>query len=65
MIRKFLLAIGVIQKKYFDNGKTLMKRINPYNPLSYVLIAIVLVLALFWIGINGIIENLENPFKWQ
>lgn len=64
-MRKFLLAIGVLQKKRFDGYKTPRRRINPYNPLSYIVIAITLVIAVFWIGVEGIKENSYNPFKWQ
>lgn len=67
-MRKFLLSIGVFQTKTikklgFESYK--LNRLNPYNPFSYILIAITLVLSLFWMGIKGIIENWRNPFKWQ
>jgi hypothetical protein len=46
------------------------RRINPYNPLSYVAILVLNIFSIFYqmglAAINVIIEIFEdNPFKWH
>ncbi|OCB72829.1 hypothetical protein [Flavobacterium crassostreae] len=42
-------------------------RINPYNPLSYILIPITLIVGIFCFGFIGFWKeaDLRNPFKWN
>jgi hypothetical protein len=67
-MRKFLKSISVIQERTHKDAlgcKHTKRRVNPYNPLSYIVIVLILVIALFWIGVVGIKDNSYNPFKWQ
>ena len=59
MLIKVLKVLLIIQQK---NKK---RRINPYNPLSYAVIAIAIFSAFFYFAIKGINKEKNNPFKWQ
>lgn len=68
-MRKILEFLCVIQKKKVKDTSGFhrnMLRINPYNPLSYVVVLLVPVVALVLFGIAGMWKEieLENPFKW-
>jgi hypothetical protein len=59
---------GIIQEKQFkdDEGYLYKKRrVNPFNPLSYIFIIILIVISVFLFGIVKLIEENENPFLWQ
>jgi hypothetical protein len=46
---------------YFD-----AYRFNPYNPLSYIIVIIYLIVGVVMFGFVGILKNdLDNPFKWN
>jgi thiosulfate reductase cytochrome b subunit len=61
-MRKILILLGIVQKH--KNGK---RRLNPYNPLSYITILSVLIIGTILFGILGIKEQIDgvNPFKWN
>ena len=41
-------------------------RLNPYNPLSYLLIPIVLVVGIIMFGFIGIWNEIDaKPFRWH
>jgi hypothetical protein len=42
-------------------------RLNPYNPLSYILIIIVIIIGMLMYGFVGFFEETKNynPFKWD
>ena len=40
-------------------------RMNPYNPLSYVLIVISVPILFLLFGIVGLYKEAKNPFKWD
>jgi len=70
-MRRFLKYIFVLQEvsnKDRKIGKGFAKafRLNPYNPLSYVVLVLVLVIGLFMFGFKGFGQetDLRNPFKW-
>ena len=78
MIRKFLKFIWVIQEKDSemivtrkkDFTKHLYKRkyrrVNPFNPLTYLVILITIVVGVFMFGLVGFKKEIgSNPFKWQ
>jgi len=71
---KILKQLRVIQE--IDNTKRMdklgrgffvAKRLNPYNPLSYILIVLVLLASLIMMGVLGFINQVKakNPFKWD
>ncbi len=73
-MRKFLKRIGVIQE--YDNQKNKIKkgrgffksyRINPYNPLSYIVVILIFIFGIIFFGIIGFWKQTDssNPFKWN
>lgn len=77
MIKKLFKAIFVLQevsneerhkqglerlgKGYFNSY-----RLNPYNPLSYIIALITLIIAIILYGFMGVWEKSDgNPFKWN
>lgn len=80
-IREFLLSIHVLQIKEVEVTLTIKDglerkvlgfrkwhRVNPYNPISYVVVLLMLVLGFLLFGIIGMwkeVDWLKNPFKWQ
>lgn len=62
-MRALLKRLQVIQtSKKFPKAY----RINPYNPLSYITIIVLLIVALVCFGAVGMWKELDlrNPFKW-
>ncbi len=61
-MRKMLIAIKVISVR---NDKR--KRLNPYNPLTYVTIICILIVSLLMFGFIGMWREIDykNSFKWQ
>jgi len=43
------------------------KRLNPYNPLSYIALFVIVLSALICFGIIGMWKEMDNhnPFKWN
>lgn len=67
-MRKLLERLYVIQKKtYMDKyGTHTLKRLNPYHPLTYIVIPLYYALAIAMYGFVGHKENMDsNFFKWQ
>lgn len=75
-MRKFLKFILVIQEKRIESkhgnkkiGKIFRTyhRINPYNPLSYISIVIIVLVGILMFGFIGVWKevDLKNPFKWS
>lgn len=63
-MRKLLIALKIIQEKKIKDpfGHTRKKyRLNPYNPLTYVLILCSFVIGLFAFGFCGI----WNEVNWS
>lgn len=61
---KILKKLNVIQEKI--EGKR-YRRINPWNPLSYITIVLTFVVGIVCFGVIGFWKELdiENPFKWK
>jgi hypothetical protein len=56
------------EKEYSDSYGTWIKfRINPFNPLTYVVIILGLLMGLIMFGIIGMWREIDtkNPFKWS
>jgi hypothetical protein len=70
MIRKILKLLLIVQerkKKDAFNRTQIQRRINPYNPLSYIFFLLALIIGIFAFGIVGLLEEFEvhNEFKWR
>jgi membrane protein insertase Oxa1/YidC/SpoIIIJ len=78
MIRKLLETLLIIQ--VLDNEERYNKglerlgqgyfkayRINPYNPLSYLFLAIIIPIGILLFGVIGFPKEVvtKNPFKWD
>jgi hypothetical protein len=63
-IRKLLLFLNITQEIITKSGFT-RKRLNPYNPLSYIIYIIVVLLFGLKLFITSIVSALSfNPFKY-
>jgi hypothetical protein len=71
--RNILKKIKVIQEVDNKNrnpqlGKGFSKaiRLNPYNPLSYIVIVFMFLIGIIMFGVVGIWKEVDrkNPFKW-
>ncbi len=74
MFRKILKYLWILQEVDQENKKEKLgrgfftaRRINPYNPLSYIALIIILVVGLLMFGFVGFWKetDLRNPFKWD
>lgn len=73
-VLKILKYIWVLQEVSNINREPILgrgfrtaKRFNPYNPLSYVTVIILLIVALLMLGFYGMWKEVDyqNPFKWH
>lgn len=68
-MRKLLERLYVMQKKtYMDKYGTIrtLKRLNPYHPLTYIVIPMYYALAIAMYGFVGYKQEMDsNFFKWQ
>jgi len=63
-MRNVLRKLWIIQDSKIN--KKIRTRLNPYNPLSYLTIVLVIVVGVLLFGFMGIFDEIEmrNPFKW-
>ena len=75
-MRKLLLTLKILQKvdnekrtkqglKRLGDGYFNAYRLNPYNPLSYIIVIVAIPIHLLLFGIMGSLEGYNNPFKWD
>ena len=75
-MRKLLQLLKIVQivsnEERHKNGlKRLGKgyfkayRLNPYNPLCYVIIIVAIPIFILSYGVIGVFEKMYNPFKWD
>lgn len=72
-MRKLLKLIWVIQERenhkvYSNlNCRYIEKRMNPFNPLTYISILIIFLVGLLMFGVIGFWSevDLRNPFRWR
>jgi hypothetical protein len=70
-IRKILMFLNVIQfTKELPSHKMYMvekRRLNPFNPLSYLTLIIAFFVGIILFGVIGFWNevDLNNPFKWK
>jgi|LakMenE18May11ns_1017448.scaffolds.fasta_scaffold8881536_2 hypothetical protein len=63
-LRKLLLFLNITQEIITKSGFT-RRRLNPYNPLSYIIYIIVVFLFGLKLFITSIVSALSfNPFKY-
>ncbi len=74
MLKKILKSLWILQevdqrnkKEKLGKGFSSAVRFNPFNPLSYVALIIILIMALLMFGFVGMWKemDLRNPFKWN
>jgi hypothetical protein len=70
-ILKFLYITQEVSNKGrtvpLGRGFRTAKRLNPYNPLSYIVALLFLVAAIIMFGVVGFAKEVDhsNPFKWN
>jgi uncharacterized membrane protein len=70
-MRKFLKRILVIQEKTVIDSfkeKTIKRRLNPYNPITYIVIFLAFILAIIMFGVIGFVNEIDFndvKFKWK
>jgi hypothetical protein len=75
-MKELLIKLWIVQK-FKNNGLPREQwkgscnwyayRLNPFNPLSYILIPIGLLITIFMFGVVGFTKEVDwsNPFKWH
>ena len=70
-ILKFLLIIQTVDNRNrnpkLGRGFLQAYRFNPFNPLSYAALIIILIVGILMFGFVGLWKeiDLQNPFKWN
>ena len=67
-MRELLERLYVIQKKTHVNeyGTYTLKRLNPYHPLTYIVIPLYYALAIAMFGFVGYKQEMDSDFfRWQ
>ena len=77
-MRKILKFLRIVQSvsneerhkkglKRLGRGYFEAYRLNPYNPLSYITIVLILVIGIIMFGFVGFWKEVDfsNPFKWN
>jgi predicted PurR-regulated permease PerM len=73
-MRKILKRLLIIQEVSNRNrepklGKGFLKarRLNPFNPLSYITVVVALIVGILMFGFVGVYKEMDfkNPFKWD
>lgn len=78
MIRKLFKALYIVQEvsneerhkkglKRLGRGYFNAHRFNPWNPLSYIVLPIIFIVAVVCFGVVGVWSEIDkhNPFKWN
>lgn len=61
-MKKTLLALKIVQQKQFKdplNRTYTKKRLNPFNPLTYILIILWFVFGLIMFGLCGLFKEID------
>lgn len=73
-MRKLLKRLYIIQEvsnknrtKKLGRGFLVARRFNPFNPLSYVALILIIIIGIIMFGVRGFWKEIdgENPFKWN
>lgn len=64
-IEKSLKALGILQEKKVKQrlGYYVYRRLNPWNPLTYLAILIMFVLVIVLYGVIGFYKEMSNTIK--
>jgi hypothetical protein len=74
MFKKILKSLVIIQEVSNKNrtpklgrGFTVARRFNPYNPLSYIALVLIVIVGVLMFGFVGFWKETDkkNPFKWD
>lgn len=74
MLRKTLKYLFILQEVSNKNrrpklgrGLLMARRINPWNPLSYIALLLIVVVGILMFGAAGFWKEIDekNPFKWD
>ncbi len=62
-----LSFLKIVQVRTSEHGFSREYRMNPYNPLTYVAIPVLVFVGLLMFGFVGFTREVDlvNPFKWQ
>jgi len=64
--REILKKIHIIQTKKDDEGYFIGNRLNPFNPLSYIVFVLFGIIGLIMFGVVGFWKETDgNPFSWK
>lgn len=75
-MKELLIKLKIVQvvsneQRHKDGLKRLGKgyfkayRLNPFNPLSYILVVVTIPFILLMYGFIGSFEKAINPFRWD
>jgi len=70
-ILKFLFILQEVSNKkrtpHLGKGYSTARRFNPYNPLSYITIVLIIIVGIVMFGVVGFWKEIDytNPFKWN
>lgn len=66
MLIKILKFLFILKEKINKLGYK-RRKLNPFNPLSYLFLVLVVIFGLMAFGFIGISKEMDfkNPFKWQ
>lgn len=75
-MKELLIKLKIVQvvsneQRHKDGLKRLGKgyskayRLNPFNPLSYILVVLTIPVLLVMYGFVGLFEKATNPFIWD
>ena len=67
MIRKTLKILWIIQEQEHKERGYFKRRMNPFNPLTYISILIIVLVGFLMFGFVGFWKevDLRNPFRWS
>lgn len=73
-MRKILKRLLIIQEVSNQNREPKLgrgfheaRRLNPFNPLSYITVVVAIIVGILIFGFVGVWKemDLKNPFKWD
>lgn len=73
MLGRVLVILWIIQvvsnkgrNKKLGKGFSVARRVNPFNPFSYIALVLIFIVGIFMFGVVGAWKELDmrNVFKW-